>query len=85
MSVGIGRQNIIIMFWKEQFHFCEYINGNQTFVLDSLWPFICSVPSDLLCYRVPIFIFLSIKDSLVSLYLSPVSPPFTAYLSHFIW
>jgi hypothetical protein len=23
MSVGTGRQNIIILFWKEQFHFCE--------------------------------------------------------------
>jgi hypothetical protein len=26
-----------------QFHFWEYINGNQTFILDSQWPFICSV------------------------------------------
>jgi hypothetical protein len=25
-----------------QFHFWEYINGNQTFILDSHWPFICS-------------------------------------------
>ncbi len=24
-------------------HFWEYINGNQTFILDSHWPFICSV------------------------------------------
>ncbi len=24
------------------FHFWEYINGNQTFILDSQWPFICS-------------------------------------------
>jgi hypothetical protein len=25
-----------------QFHFWEYINGNQTFILDSPQPFICS-------------------------------------------
>jgi hypothetical protein len=42
MSIGSGRQNIIILFWKEQFHFWEYINGNQTFILDSHRPFICS-------------------------------------------
>jgi hypothetical protein len=42
MSVGTGRQNIIILFWKYQFHFREYINGNQTFILDSHRPFICS-------------------------------------------
>ncbi len=35
MSVETGRKNIIIMFWKYQFHFWEYINGNQTFILDS--------------------------------------------------
>jgi hypothetical protein len=28
-------QNIIILFWKQQFHFWEYINRNQTFILDS--------------------------------------------------
>jgi hypothetical protein len=28
---------------KKQFHFWEYINGNQTFILDSHRPFICSV------------------------------------------
>ncbi len=39
MNVGTGRQNIIILFW---IHFCKYINGNQTFILDSQWPFICS-------------------------------------------
>jgi hypothetical protein len=27
MSVGTGRQNIKILFWKEQFHFWEYITG----------------------------------------------------------
>ncbi len=43
MSVGTGRQNIMIMFWKEQFHFWEYINVNQTFISDSHRPFICSV------------------------------------------
>jgi hypothetical protein len=31
MSAGTRRQIIIIVFWKEQFHFWEYINGNQTF------------------------------------------------------
>jgi hypothetical protein len=43
MSVGTGRQNIIIQFWKKQFHFWEYINGNQPFILDSHRSFICSV------------------------------------------
>ncbi len=38
MSVGTGRHNIIILFWKAQFHFWEYINGNQTFILDSHRP-----------------------------------------------
>ncbi len=42
MSVGNGRQNIIILFWKYQFHFWENINGNQTFILDFHRPFICS-------------------------------------------
>jgi hypothetical protein len=39
-------QNIIILFWKYkamQFHFWEYIYRNQTFILDSHRPFICSV------------------------------------------
>jgi hypothetical protein len=42
MSVGIGRQNIKILFGDKkasQFHFWEYINGNQTFILDSHRPF----------------------------------------------
>jgi hypothetical protein len=26
MSVGIGRQNIIILFWKQQFYLWEHIN-----------------------------------------------------------
>jgi hypothetical protein len=43
MSVGTGRQKIITLIWKLQFHFWEYINGNQTFILDSHRPFICSV------------------------------------------
>ncbi len=43
MSVGTGRQNILILFWKKLFHFWEYINGNYTFILDSHLPFICSV------------------------------------------
>jgi hypothetical protein len=42
MSVETGRQNIIILFWKWQFNFWEYINWNQTFVLDSHRPFLCS-------------------------------------------
>jgi hypothetical protein len=43
MSVEIGRQNIIILeITTAQFHFWEYINGNQTFIVDSHRPFICS-------------------------------------------
>jgi hypothetical protein len=38
MSVRTGRLNIIILFWKYQFHCWEYINGNQTFILDSHQP-----------------------------------------------
>ncbi len=48
MSVGTGRQNIIFLFWKYQFHFWEYINGNQKFILDSHRPFICSVEINIL-------------------------------------
>jgi hypothetical protein len=43
MNVEAGIQNIIILFWKQQFHFWEYINRNQTFILDSHRPFIFSV------------------------------------------
>ena len=46
MSVGTGRQNIIILFWKQQFNFWENLNGNQTFILDSHWPFICSAAGE---------------------------------------
>ncbi len=47
MSVGIVRQNIYFYFGNNddaaQFPFWEYINGNQTFILDFHRPFICSV------------------------------------------
>jgi hypothetical protein len=45
MNVEIGRQNIIILFWKEpaQFHFWENLYRNQTFLLDSHRPFFYSV------------------------------------------
>jgi hypothetical protein len=51
MNVEIGRQNIIILFWKQrdpQFHFWEYINWNQPFILNFHRPFICSAYSVLL-------------------------------------
>jgi hypothetical protein len=51
MSVGNGRQNIIILFWKKeaaQFNFWEYINGNQTFKLDSHRHFIFSTSTNFL-------------------------------------
>jgi hypothetical protein len=46
MNVGSGRQIIIILFGSNeaaQFRFWKDINLNQTFVLDSQRPFICSV------------------------------------------
>jgi hypothetical protein len=46
MNVKIGRQNIMVLFWKAQFHFLVYINRNQTFILDSHRPFICSDLAD---------------------------------------
>ncbi len=36
-----------------RFHFWEYINGNPTFILDSHWPFICSVPLNLFLKSLP--------------------------------
>jgi hypothetical protein len=53
MNVEIGRQNIIILFWKEQgsqFHFWEYMTQKQTFTLDSHQPFSCSVYLFFLAY-----------------------------------
>jgi hypothetical protein len=44
-NVEIGRQNIIILIGNNevlQFHVWENINRNQTFILDSHRPFICS-------------------------------------------
>jgi hypothetical protein len=52
MRVGTGRLNIIILFLKYQFHSWEYINGNQTFILDSHLPFICSVLRHTKAWRV---------------------------------
>jgi hypothetical protein len=49
MCVGIGRQNITynsVLGIRRLDSFISgntYINGNQTFVSDSHWPFICSV------------------------------------------
>ncbi len=45
MNLEIGRQNIIILFHNkvEQFQLWEYINRNQTYILDSYPPFIYSV------------------------------------------
>jgi hypothetical protein len=51
MCVGTGRQSIIILFWKKEFHFWEYIKGNQTFILNSHRPFICSAAAGILKCR----------------------------------
>jgi hypothetical protein len=32
MSVGTGRQDIIILFWKQQFNFSEYINEPDIYI-----------------------------------------------------
>ncbi len=44
MSAGMTEHYNSVLEIKEaaQFHFWEYINGNQTFILDSHRPFICS-------------------------------------------
>jgi hypothetical protein len=45
MSAGIGRQNIIILFWKYEgctVSFLGIQNGNQTLILDSYRPFIAN-------------------------------------------
>ncbi len=45
----LGARTLSFFFGNNEaahFHFREYINGNQTFILDSHWPFICSVGLD---------------------------------------
>jgi hypothetical protein len=50
LNVGIGETehyNSVMEIRRlnsEQIHFWEYINGNQTFILDFHWPFICINP-----------------------------------------
>ncbi len=47
-----------------KFHFWEYINGNQTFILDSHRPFICSVQEDkLLCMGIGLDIGLCVSGT----------------------
>jgi hypothetical protein len=46
MNVEIWRQINIILIENNaapQFHFWEYINWNETFILDAHQPFICSI------------------------------------------
>jgi hypothetical protein len=45
MRVKLGDRTLKFSFGNNkaaQFHFWKYINGNQTFILDSHRPFICS-------------------------------------------
>jgi hypothetical protein len=42
----LGDRTLYFCFWKNEashFHFQEYMNRNQTLILDSHWPFICSM------------------------------------------
>jgi hypothetical protein len=59
INVEIGRQKFIILFlWNNeasQFHFWENMNWNQTFILDSHQPFICSV------YFAPLFLYTEVR------------------------
>ncbi len=84
MNVEIGRQKIIILFSNNeatQFRFWEYINRNQTFILGSHRPLICSACiSKPLNFRLNICATLALEDytvNLTSLYLADLNPDFT--------
>jgi hypothetical protein len=47
----LGMQKSLTDPWMWQFHFWEYINWNQSFILDSHRPFICSVWKEPLCKK----------------------------------
>jgi hypothetical protein len=45
-TLGTGRQNITMLFWKSQFHFWEFLNRNQPFILNSHRPSFAVYPND---------------------------------------